>query len=124
MPIVTRMGTGRMNVPNRPQTPRRPLRPEAEAKMSRESITPPTGKQVPRRKTLSDWQPWKAIGQTRLCSTKPPGPYGLNEDGGHPTDLMVDTGVEQSVVTQPVGSLSQKHATIIRATGNKPTNAS
>jgi hypothetical protein len=31
---------------------------------------------------------------------------------------MVDMGAEHSVVTQPVGPLSQKHATIIKATGN------
>jgi hypothetical protein len=37
--------------------------------------------------------------------------------GGHPVDLMVDTGTEHSVVTQPVGPLSNKHTTIIVATG-------
>jgi hypothetical protein len=37
--------------------------------------------------------------------------------GGHPIDLMVDTGTEHSVVTQPVGPLSNKHTTIIVATG-------
>jgi hypothetical protein len=38
--------------------------------------------------------------------------------GDHPVDLMVDTEVEYSVVTQPVGCFSQKHATIIGAMGN------
>jgi hypothetical protein len=38
--------------------------------------------------------------------------------GGHPIDLMVHTGAEHSVVTQPVSPLSQKHTTIIGATGN------
>jgi hypothetical protein len=38
---------------------------------------------------------------------------------GHPVDLMVNTEVEHSVVTQPVGLLSQKNATIIGAMGNQ-----
>jgi hypothetical protein len=38
--------------------------------------------------------------------------------GGHPIDFMVDMGAEHSVVTHPVGPISQKHATIIGATGN------
>jgi hypothetical protein len=42
--IVVRMDTGRMNIPNRPGTPKRPPRPEAEAELSRESISPPMGK--------------------------------------------------------------------------------
>jgi hypothetical protein len=33
--------------------------------------------------------------------------------GDHTTELMVDTGAKHSVVTQPVGPLSNKHATII-----------
>jgi hypothetical protein len=37
----------------------------------------------------------------------------------HPTDLMVDMGAEHSVVTQPVGPLSNKHAIIIGATGDQ-----
>jgi hypothetical protein len=39
--------------------------------------------------------------------------------GGHPIDFMVDMGAEHSVVTQPMGPISQKHATIIRDTGNR-----
>jgi hypothetical protein len=39
--------------------------------------------------------------------------------GGHPVDLMVDTGTEHSTVTQSVGPLSDKHTTIIRATGEQ-----
>jgi predicted aspartyl protease len=39
---------------------------------------------------------------------------------GHPIDLMVDTGAEHSVVSQPVAPvLSQKHTTIIRDTGGQ-----
>jgi hypothetical protein len=37
--------------------------------------------------------------------------------GGHPTDLMVDKGAEYSVVTQPVGPLSNKYKTIIEVQG-------
>jgi hypothetical protein len=37
--------------------------------------------------------------------------------GDHPIDLMVDTSAGHSVVTQSVGSLSQKHAAIIGVTG-------
>jgi hypothetical protein len=36
--------------------------------------------------------------------------------GDHPVDLMVDTGAEHSIVTQPVGLLSKKHTTVIGAT--------
>jgi hypothetical protein len=36
--------------------------------------------------------------------------------GGHPIDHMMDTGAEHSIVTQPVGPLSNKHTTIIGAT--------
>jgi hypothetical protein len=39
--------------------------------------------------------------------------------GGHPADFMVDTGTEHSVVTQSVGSHSNKHKTIIGATGDQ-----
>jgi hypothetical protein len=38
--------------------------------------------------------------------------------GGHPIDFMVDMGADHSVVTQPVGPLSQKHTTSIGATGD------
>jgi hypothetical protein len=38
--------------------------------------------------------------------------------GDHPIDLMVDTGIEHSVVTHPVGPLSNKHATIIGVAGD------
>jgi hypothetical protein len=38
--------------------------------------------------------------------------------GGHPIDLMVELNEEHSIVTQPVGLLSRKHTTIIKATGN------
>ena len=39
--------------------------------------------------------------------------------GGQAIDFMVDTGVEHSMVTQPVGSLSQRQATIVGATGSR-----
>jgi hypothetical protein len=39
VPTVTSKCTGRMNVPNGTRTSRRPLRPEAEVKLSRESIS-------------------------------------------------------------------------------------
>jgi hypothetical protein len=39
--------------------------------------------------------------------------------GGHPVDLMVDTGAEHSVVTQTVGPLSNKYTTITGATGDQ-----
>jgi hypothetical protein len=61
VPTVIRKSTGRVNVPNRPETPQRPPRPEAEAKLSRESISLPTGRPAPWKKTLLDWQRWKAI---------------------------------------------------------------
>jgi hypothetical protein len=38
--------------------------------------------------------------------------------GGHPVDLMVDTGAEHSVVAQSMGPLSNKHTTIIGGTGS------
>jgi hypothetical protein len=37
---------------------------------------------------------------------------------GYPIDLMVDTGTEYSVVTQPVDPLFNKHTTIIGAIGD------
>jgi predicted aspartyl protease len=39
--------------------------------------------------------------------------------GGHLIDLMVDTGSTHLVVTQLMGPLSQRHATIVRATGDQ-----
>ena len=40
--------------------------------------------------------------------------------GGQPIDIIVDTGAEHSVVTQPpVGLLSQRQATIVGATGTQ-----
>jgi hypothetical protein len=38
--------------------------------------------------------------------------------GGHPVDLMMDMSTKHSIVTQPVGPPSQKHATIIGTIGN------
>jgi hypothetical protein len=38
--------------------------------------------------------------------------------GGHPIDHEVDMAADYSVVTQPVGPLSKRHITIIRATRN------
>jgi hypothetical protein len=39
--------------------------------------------------------------------------------GGHPVDLLVDTGSTHLVVTQSVGPLSQRHATIVGAMGDQ-----
>jgi hypothetical protein len=39
--------------------------------------------------------------------------------GGYPIDLMVDTDAEPSVMTQQVDPLSNKHTTIIGATGDR-----
>jgi hypothetical protein len=39
--------------------------------------------------------------------------------GGYPTDLLVDTSITHSVVIQPVGSLLQRHETIVRAMGDQ-----
>jgi hypothetical protein len=39
--------------------------------------------------------------------------------GGHTIDLLVDSGVTHSVVTQSVGPLSQRHMTIIGAMGDQ-----
>jgi hypothetical protein len=58
----------------------------------------------------------RRIGQTSFHSTRPLGAYGLNEDRGA---IKLDMGTELSVGAQPVGPLSQKHTTIIRATGNQ-----
>jgi hypothetical protein len=66
VPTVIKKGTGKMNVPNRPGTPKRPPRLEAEAKLLKENISPPTtGKPVSGRIILSVWQAWKAIRTTR-----------------------------------------------------------
>jgi hypothetical protein len=65
VPTVVRKGTGRMNVPNRPRTHKRPPGPEAEARFLKENISPPTGESAPGRKTVSDWQAWKALRRTR-----------------------------------------------------------
>jgi hypothetical protein len=56
VPTVIRKGTGKMNVSNGPGIPRRLPRPEAEAKLLRESISLFAGRLVSMRKTLSDWQ--------------------------------------------------------------------
>jgi hypothetical protein len=104
VPTVIRKGTGIMNVPNGSGTPKRPPRPGAEPELLRENIIPPTGK--PLEETLSDWQPWKAMRRNRTNGA----PFQVH--------LMVDTGAEHSVLTQPVGLLSQKHTTSIGATGN------
>jgi hypothetical protein len=38
--------------------------------------------------------------------------------GGHPIDLMVDMGIEHSVVSQPVGPFPRRHTNIIGAIGD------
>jgi hypothetical protein len=54
-----------MNVPNGPGTPKRFPRLEAEARLSKENISPPTGEPASGRKTLSIWQAWKAMRKNR-----------------------------------------------------------
>ena len=39
--------------------------------------------------------------------------------GGQPIEFMADTGAEHSVVTQPIGPLSQRQATIVGAMENQ-----
>jgi hypothetical protein len=39
--------------------------------------------------------------------------------GSHPGDLMMDTGVTHSFVTQPVGTLSLRHVIIVGAMGDQ-----
>jgi hypothetical protein len=39
--------------------------------------------------------------------------------GVHPVDLLMDIGSTHSVVTQPMGLLSQRHATIVRDMGDQ-----
>jgi hypothetical protein len=65
VPTVIRKGTGRMNVPNGPGTPKRPPRPEAEARLSKKNISPPAREPATGRKMLSVWQAWKAMRRTR-----------------------------------------------------------
>jgi hypothetical protein len=62
-----------------------------------ENISPPTGEPAPGRKTLLDWQPCSSI------LLGPQAPIVQMKIGGHPIDLMVNMGVEHSVVTQAVG---------------------
>jgi hypothetical protein len=46
--------------------PKKTHRPEAEASLLKENISPPTGEPAPGRKTLSVWQAWKAMRKTRI----------------------------------------------------------
>lgn len=39
--------------------------------------------------------------------------------GGQPIDLMIDTRSEYTVVTQPIGPLAQRQATIVGAMGSQ-----
>jgi hypothetical protein len=39
--------------------------------------------------------------------------------GVHPIDLLVDTGMIHLIVTQPVGPLSQRHATTVGGMGDQ-----
>jgi hypothetical protein len=59
---------------------------------------------------------WNRLGSILLG---PQEPVVQMKIGVHPIVLTVDTGVEHSVVTQPVGPFSSKHTTIIRATGDQ-----
>jgi hypothetical protein len=74
-----------MNVPSRLGTPKKPSRLEAEAKSSKENISPPAGEPALGRKTSSIWQYWKAMRKTRTDWALfywPPGAYGPNENMG------------------------------------------
>jgi hypothetical protein len=85
VPTIFRKGIGRMNVPNRPGTPKRPPRLEAEARSLKANISPPTGEPAPKRKTLLLWQAWKDMRRTRTDQAPfywAPGTYGLNENRG------------------------------------------
>jgi hypothetical protein len=55
MPVVIRKDTGKMNVSNSSGTPRGPPRPEAEAKLLKESIGLLRGEEAPGSKTLLGW---------------------------------------------------------------------
>jgi hypothetical protein len=58
--------TGKMNVPNGPGTLRRPPRPEAEAKLLKESISLLRGEAAPGRKNSLDWPLLRIIRRTRM----------------------------------------------------------
>jgi hypothetical protein len=112
-----------MNIPNGPGTPRRSPRPEVEAKLFRESINLPVGRSVPGKKTSSSWLPWDTMRKTRTDQSPfywtPQEPMVQMKIGNHLINFMVSAEADNSIVTQPVGPLSQKHATIIEATRNE-----
>jgi hypothetical protein len=85
VPTVARKDTGKMNVPSGPETPRRPPRPEAEAKLLKESITLLRKEASPGRKTLSGWPLLRIMMRTRADWAPfywAPSGYGPNEDRG------------------------------------------
>jgi hypothetical protein len=60
------MGTGRMNVPNGPVTPKGPPDERQRSGCQRKiSAHPPKGDPAPGRKVVLDWQDWKAMRKTR-----------------------------------------------------------
>jgi hypothetical protein len=65
VPTVVRKDTGKMNVPSGPGTPRRSSRPEAEAKLLKESIGLPRTEVAPGRKTSSGWPLLRIMRRTR-----------------------------------------------------------
>jgi hypothetical protein len=65
VPTVVRKDIGRMTVPSRLETPKKPGRLEAKARSLKENISPPTGDPAPRRKILSVWQAWKGMRKTK-----------------------------------------------------------
>jgi hypothetical protein len=95
-------------------------RPEAEAELLEESIGLFRGGMATGRKMLLEGPLLRIVRKTRTdWAPFYWAPKNLWSKWSHAIDLMVDTGVTHLVVTQPVGPLSQTHATIVRTTGDQ-----
>jgi hypothetical protein len=119
---VVRKGTGKMNVANGSGTPKRLPRPRGRSQVVK-------GKYQSTHRFVSPWEEnivslagltgyeedWDRPGSILLG---PEEPMVQMKIGCHPTDFMVDTGTEHSVVTQLLRPLSSRHTTIIWATGD------
>jgi hypothetical protein len=93
VPTVVRKG--RMSIPNEPGTPKSSPRLEAEDRSSKENTSLPAKETAIGRKTLPVWQAWRAVRRTRTEGSillGPQEPMIQMKIGGHPIDLMVDTG--------------------------------
>jgi hypothetical protein len=66
VPTVVKKDPGKMNVSNGPETYRRSPRPEAEAKLLKESFGLLRGELTHGRKTLSDWPLLRIVRKTRI----------------------------------------------------------